>query len=215
MMVPGFSLFAPTFRRAVTTACRGSWRRGCAFSGSRARPRKLSKEVARLKTQLKEAREELQKLRHGHEALARRSYPTALRFSVGHYNILASYLGSNKEPWFLYGVDLSGEEGAAKRAAVLAKFYQKTQCGDMAHTGWPSYVEGILTPEEQRKVEEIDELCFQWERRKNRVLDTLIALDTDVIAAVEMDHYEDFFQPRLSELGYGSVFHKRPRFSSQ
>jgi hypothetical protein len=31
----------------------------------------------------------------------------AVKFSAAQYNVLADYLGSNTEPWFLYGVPVS------------------------------------------------------------------------------------------------------------
>ena len=47
-------------------------------------------------------------------SLMRRSIP---EFTVGQYNILAGYLGDNRQPWFLYGIDLSPE----RRSAITDK----------------------------------------------------------------------------------------------
>ena len=43
-------------------------------------------------------------------------------FTVCQYNILASYLGDNKQPWFLYGIPGLTEE---RRAQIMEKFYQR------------------------------------------------------------------------------------------
>ena len=72
------------------------------------------------------------------------------RFSLAQYNILASYLGRNTEPWFLYGADVDAE----RRGAILKKFYERDSDGKIKNAGWPAYVKGLLTAEEIARVEE-------------------------------------------------------------
>lgn len=71
-------------------------------------------------------------------------------FRVAQYNILAGYLGDNRQPWFLYGIELTEE----RRAAIMKKFYTKGEDGKYANAGWPKYVDGILTDAEQACVNE-------------------------------------------------------------
>ena len=65
-------------------------------------------------------------------------------FTVCQYNILASYLGDNKQPWFLYGCpDMN--EGLRER--ITAKFYERGPDGKFCNLGWPKYAIGLLTDE--------------------------------------------------------------------
>eukprot|EP00929_Paragymnodinium_shiwhaense_P023109 TRINITY_DN14552_c0_g2_i2.p1 TRINITY_DN14552_c0_g2~~TRINITY_DN14552_c0_g2_i2.p1 ORF type:complete len:578 (+),score=119.31 TRINITY_DN14552_c0_g2_i2:89-1822(+) len=137
----------------------------------------------------------------------KRQYP---QFTMGQYNILAGYLGNNMEPWFLYGVDMPPE----RRKRVNAKHGEKGPNGNYLNEGWPNYVQGILSEEEQRQVEKVHEECFAWEPRKFRLLDHIRQLDADTLSLVECDYYEEFFKPELNKLGYESVWVKRPRPSS-
>ena len=45
-------------------------------------------------------------------------------------------------------------------------------------------------------------------------MEVIRAADPDVFSLVECDEYEAFWRGRLEELGYGSVWHKRPRASA-
>ena len=47
------------------------------------------------------------------------------RFSLAQYNILAGYLGSNMEPWFMYGVNMPEE----RRNIIKAKHMQRDASG--------------------------------------------------------------------------------------
>ena len=76
--------------------------------------------------------------------------PPSKEFIVAQYNILAGYLGDNRQPWFLYGIDVSEE----RRAQIITKFYQRDENGKYANAGWPKYVTGILSDEEMKIVEE-------------------------------------------------------------
>lgn len=135
-----------------------------------------------------------------------------LEFTVCQYNLLAGYLGNNTEPWFMYGIDLSEE----KRKTVFDKFYERDpDSGKLKNAKWPNYVRGILTDEEIQEVEKVNLECFAWENRRDRLLQTIVDMDTDVMSLVEMDHYLDFFKPCLEKYGYDSFHQKRPRHSSQ
>ncbi|CAJ1438210.1 unnamed protein product, partial [Effrenium voratum] len=133
-----------------------------------------------------------------------------LEFSVGQYNILAGYLGNNTEPWFLHGLDLSED----RRARIFRRHAKKKPNGAYAYSGWPRYAEGILTPEEIKKVEAVHRTYFAWPKRKGRLVDKISDMDCDILSLVECDHYEDHFRPALAELGYDSLWRKRPRANS-
>jgi len=126
--------------------------------------------------------------------------------SVMQYNILASYLGINTQPWFLYGVDLTPEQ----RADIMRLYYERGPNGE--YNGWPKYVEGVLSPEEIAAVEQ-EEVHFEWENRKVKLVDEIQTLDADIISLVELDHFP-YFEQNLCDQWDG-VFHKRPRQSSQ
>jgi len=127
--------------------------------------------------------------------------------SVLQYNILASYLGSNQKPWFLYGSDVSDD----MRARIFEKYNSRDESGNLLFAGWPKFVEGLLTPDEIAAVEESEE-WFDWEFRKHRLVDQLYAYDADVFSLVELDQY-DWFNGCLGHI-WASAFHKRPRTSS-
>ena len=137
------------------------------------------------------------------------SPPEAPSFVVAQYNVLAGSLGSNTHPWFLHGLaDLSAD----RRAAITAKFYRRSAAsGQLLKRGWPDHVVGILTAEEQRIVEDVDRRYFQWEVRKERLLQTVLDLNADLISLVECDHYESFWQVALERVGYRGVYKRRPR----
>mmetsp|Transcript_3226 Transcript_3226/g.7598 ORF Transcript_3226/g.7598 Transcript_3226/m.7598 type:complete len:615 (-) Transcript_3226:107-1951(-) len=126
--------------------------------------------------------------------------------SVLQYNILASYLGNNTKPWFLYGVDITPEV----REAIFERYHERDASGNPVNP-WPKYVEGILTPEEIEAVQGQD-AHFSWEQRKNKVLEQLRRNDPDVISLVENDQ-QNFFLQGLADCWDG-VFHKRPRRGS-
>jgi hypothetical protein len=93
----------------------------------------------------------------------------------------------------------------------MAKFYERDGVtGQLANAGWPTYVRGILSAEEQAAVEAVDQQHFAWEQRRGRVLETIRGMDADLLSLVELDDY-DFFAGELDALGYSSLWHKRPR----
>ena len=103
------------------------------------------------------------------------------QFRVAQYNILAGYLGDNRQPWFLYGVDVSEE----RRAAIMKKFYEKGPDGKFANAGWPKYVDGILSEEEQATITAYDDKYFVWESRKPALMKVIQGCDADLISLVE------------------------------
>ena len=117
------------------------------------------------------------------------------------------------EPWFLYdGLRTEGDEDRAR--AILARHAARRPDGSYAYAGWPKYAEGILTAKELENVERRDARDFPFERRAPRLLEVIKEADPDVFSLVECDEYEAFWRGRLEELGYGSVWHKRPRASA-
>ena len=112
-------------------------------------------------------------------------------FRAAQYNILASYLGDNRQPWFLYGLPDLTEE---RRDQILALFYAKNSDGSYANAGWPHYVSGVLSDEEQRLVEEVDARDFAWAVRRDELLKRILSTEADVLSLVELDQYEEFFR---------------------
>ncbi|CAE7825449.1 ccr4 [Symbiodinium sp. CCMP2592] len=126
--------------------------------------------------------------------------------SVMQYNILASYLGKNTQPWFLYGADISPEE----RERIFARFNERGPDGTPKHR-WPDYATGILRPEEITAVEQYDTF-FRWEFRRQKLLEQIEIMDPDVLSLVELDDHGFFAECLCDE--WDSVFRKRPRASS-
>lgn len=144
------------------------------------------------------------------EALRNTLQRQSTQFSVGQYNILAGYMGNNTEPWFLYGVHMTEE----RRQSIFKLHGERLPDGKPANPGWPAYVRGVLSEEEQREVERVNRDIFSWEKRKDRLLEVIRDMDTDILSLVECDHYEEFFKPGLANLGYDSVWKQRPRPAS-
>ena len=134
-------------------------------------------------------------------------------FTVVQYNILASYLGDNKQPWFMYGLP-EGAMPESRRAAIMSKFYERGPDGKYCNIGWPNYVEGLLTEEEKEQIVSVHEKFFAWEARGERLFETVIRTNADLISLVELDLYESFWKPRMEAAGYSSAYRKRPRAAS-
>lgn len=132
--------------------------------------------------------------------------PAGKAIKVAQYNILASYLGSNTEPWFLLGANIS----IARRGQMMNNYYTKGADGLWSNVFANGYG-GILTDEEKILIEEYNDLNFKWENRGPRIISEVQSWGADVISFVEMDQY-DAFKTQLS--GYESTFMKRPRSSS-
>ena len=137
-------------------------------------------EVAPADVQL--LREEMDVMRARLDAIS----ASANSFSVAQYNILAAYLGENRQPWFLYGIECP----ESRRETIMKKFYERDATGAFQNVGWPNYVEGILTAEEQAQVEAIHARNFDWSVRKPRVLQTIIDTNADIISLVELDYFD-------------------------
>ncbi len=55
-----------------------------------------------------------------------------------------------------------------------------------------------------------DVSAFDWQTRKLRLLYEVLKADSEVLTLQECDHFHDFFQPVLAELGYEGVFCPKP-----
>lgn len=51
---------------------------------------------------------------------------------------------------------------------------------------------------------------IEWNTRKKKIASSLESCEADILCLQEVDHYTDFYQPLLSELGYNLVYCKRP-----
>jgi len=122
------------------------------------------------------------------------------------YNILASYLGKNIQPWFLYGADIEPQE----REAIFARFNERGEDGKPKYA-WPDYAKGILSQEAITAVEHYDAF-FRWENRRQKLVDQIWENNPDVLSLVELDDHA-FFADSLSD-EWDSVFRKRPRANS-
>jgi len=140
------------------------------------------------------------------QALVTMHNDVGLSVSVMQYNILASYLGKNTMPWFMYGADISQEV----RDQLLKKFSERDSTGKHKYQ-WPAFAEGILSPEEIRAVD-YREQFFTWDGRKTKLISEIVGLDADIVSLVELDQY-DFFVERIGGV-WDSCFHKRPRRAS-
>ncbi|XP_041462744.1 nocturnin-like isoform X1 [Lytechinus variegatus] len=49
-----------------------------------------------------------------------------------------------------------------------------------------------------------------WEHRKYAIIEEILTYDPDVVCLQEVDHYEDFFQPVLQQIGYSGSFNPKP-----
>lgn len=176
------------------------------FSSS-SQQRSADKTQIRIAALEDQVREQRNRIKHLEQILSSVQKDGRRSVSVLQYNILASYLGMNTQPWFLYGAELTEED----RNAIIARYYEKHPDGSSKYL-WPAYVEGILTPAEISEVERQNELYFKWEIRRTKLIDQLRCFDADVISLVELDQHDYFMQCIGDE--WDSVFHKRPRCAS-
>ena len=135
-----------------------------------------------------------------------------MSFSVSHYNILASWLGSNYEPWFLYGASKKTKE------VLLDHFNNRKNV-----LQWPDHVVAFLKHKAELKggelvthfptKEEEDEVImkqvehFAWDKRKHKIVELLKEMDSEIISLVEFDA-RPFF--RTSFPNYTVLSSKRP-----
>lgn len=127
-------------------------------------------------------------------------------FVAVQYNILASYLGNNGNPWFLLPVNLTETE----RAAIVARYYERNESGEYVNT-FANRFGGLLTQVQVDEVRAYDYL-FQWETRGPNIKQLVVGLDADVFSLVEMDRFDEF-REALS-LTHDGAFAKRPRLQS-
>ena len=140
-------------------------------------------------------------------------------FEVVHYNVLADQAGKNTQPWFCYGAELTPDE----RNELHRRFYAKgKEYKARADKGWPEWAEGVLSPERIAAVEAYEARAFAWEARCEKLFAAVAThrcgcreRSPDIITLAECDHYDDFWQRRLGDAGYDSMWRKRPRPSSR
>mmetsp|Transcript_13001 Transcript_13001/g.29507 ORF Transcript_13001/g.29507 Transcript_13001/m.29507 type:complete len:382 (+) Transcript_13001:73-1218(+) len=125
-----------------------------------------------------------------------------IRFA--HYNILASYLGKNSEPWFLLPLNISSEF----RDSLLTRYYRKDEHG-VCSSGFHDAFGGLLNSMDMAQVEEYNRQFFDWNVRGPLVIGVVQSLDADIISLVEMDRFDEFAQALAGE--YDGAFAKRPR----
>mmetsp|Transcript_79549 Transcript_79549/g.170526 ORF Transcript_79549/g.170526 Transcript_79549/m.170526 type:complete len:681 (-) Transcript_79549:33-2075(-) len=169
-----------------------------------------SSRLEELESQLQALTKRMEEEHREVEALQKYLQRQPAQFSVGQYNILAGYMGNNTEPWFLYGVHMPEE----RRKAIFKLHGERLPDGKPANPGWPAYVRGVLSEEEQHEVERVNREIFGWENRKDKLLEVIRDMDSDLLSLVECDHYEEFFKPGLAAMGYDSVWKQRPRPAS-
>ena len=140
---------------------------------------------------------------------------TPKEFELLHYNVLADQAGTNRLPWFCYGADLTKEE----RKELHCRFYAM---GDKnKHSpdkGWPTWAEGVLSPERIAAVEAYDERCFAWSGRAERLFGVIRShrvgcrvRSPDIVTLAECDHYDSFWREKWRSSGFDSIWRKRPR----
>ena len=99
------------------------------------------------------------------------------QFKVAQYNVLAGYLGDNTKPWFLYGL---GDAGGlpplsdSRRKQIFDAYWARCPVSnELQNPGWPRYVRGILSEEEQRVIESMHSEFFEWNIRKTKIVQTI------------------------------------------
>jgi len=177
--------------------------------------RRRRAELAALQAQLSGWRGQLEALKEQVDAQCKQIAAVwksqTITFTVCQYNILASYLGDNKQPWFLYNCPDLTED---LRRRVTEKFYERGPDGKFCNLGWPKYAVGLLTEEQQHAIEEEHERHFAWHNRRDRLLKTVQETNSDLLSLVELDRYEEFWKPEMAKLGFESAYRKRPRKAS-
>ena len=141
---------------------------------------------------------------------------TPKEFELVHYNLLADHASSNLNPWFLYGANVTAEE----RTELTRRFYEGSARGykDAPNKGWPAWAIDVLSPERRALLEEYNRNYFAWDRRCERLWEAVRSVrvgarcrSPDLLTLAECDHYDDFWEQRLRESGYDSVWRRRPR----
>ena len=142
-------------------------------------------------------------------------------FEVLHYNVLAEQFGSNLQPWFCYGADVT----LAERSQMTSAFYA-TDATDgfklAADKGWPRWAEGVLSPERMAAIEAYDARFFSWKGRCERLWEVVRShrvgcrvRSPDIVTLAECDRFDDFWEWKFNNAGYGAVWRKRPRDASR
>ena len=135
---------------------------------------------------------------------------TPKEFEIVHYNLLADHASSNLNPWFLHG----GNVTPAERKELTRRF----DGGDKGQSSWPAWAVDVLDPARRALIEEYDRDVFAWERRRERLWKAVREVQVgarrrtpDVLTFAECDHYSDWWEGKLCQHGYDSVWRRRPR----
>lgn len=51
---------------------------------------------------------------------------------------------------------------------------------------------------------------LQWKNRKEKLLEEILRSEADIVCLEEVDHFHDFFQPKLRENGFEGIFKPKP-----
>jgi len=126
-------------------------------------------------------------------------------FLVKQYNVLAGYLGSNLQPWFLNGINVS----ASRQQQILDAYNTpRDRSGRYPYTfenGWG----GLVSDDELQMLRAVDDKFFSWPARRERLLLEMLRDDPAVLTLSELDDTA-FFRPALAKHGYTGVWTKRP-----
>lgn len=148
---------------------------------------------------------------HYPEPRIRRYTTSNVTFTVFHWNVLASYLGKNTNPWFLHGIGID----AMKRSQVFEAYYSRDETThQLKNPGWPSFARNILTDTEIHEVEEVDAKLFSWPKRLAMIKQIVSSHGADIISLVELDAFEEM-RKHLAQQGYAGAFVGRPRLVSK
>jgi len=128
-------------------------------------------------------------------------------FLLKQYNILAGYLGSNTQPWFLYGAGIN----ATQRAEIMKAFYQKV--GNEYIHNFNDGFDGLLNDETKAAIAKFEKEAFEWDSRKMRLVQEMKRDKPHLLTLEELDNF-DFFEAELKNAGYEGIWTKRPRKNS-
>lgn len=132
--------------------------------------------------------------------------PAGRVFHVAQYNILAKYLGSNTEPWFLLPLELN----ESFREEIMTSFYKKDNKTKKYLHNFTNAFGGLLSKDQMQQVLEYDRF-FQWSSRGPKVIDEVRSWGADIFSVVEVDVY---YELKAALSGYDSIYSRRPRPSS-
>ncbi|KAL4147748.1 hypothetical protein PRNP1_011502 [Phytophthora ramorum] len=100
-------------------------------------------------------------------------------------------------PWMMYAPPRSAEDPTVHTPASTFRFISFNVLAD------------YLVVNDRKNEPAKCHVKYDWEYRRERLVKEILRWEPDVVNLQEVDHYEDFFEPRMEKAGFVGVYKRR------